>query len=54
MELITYNTDPNDSDSDDDGFSDGVEVNIYGTDPNDPNSHPPRTMPWIPLLLLED
>jgi hypothetical protein len=53
MELITYNTDPNDSDSDNDGFSDGVEVN-YGTDPNDPNSHPSRAMLWIPLLLLED
>ena len=34
----TNSTDPNDSDSDDDGLSDGDEVNAYGTDPNDADS----------------
>ena len=51
-ELFIYNTDPNDSDSDDDGFSDGDEVNTHGTDPNDPKSHPSRPVPSIPILLL--
>ena len=32
-------TDPNDDDSDDDGFNDCVEAN-FGTDPNDPTSFP--------------
>ncbi len=31
-------TDPTDSDSDDDALSDGDEVNVYGTDPLDPDS----------------
>ena len=31
-------TDPNDPDTDDDGFDDGDEVYVYGTDPNDPDS----------------
>ena len=31
-------TDPNDSDSDDDGLSDGDEVSLYSTDPNDQDS----------------
>jgi len=31
-------TDPNDPDTDDDGLSDGHEVNACGTDPNDPDS----------------
>jgi len=31
-------TDPCDSDTDDDGLSDGAEVNTYGTDPLDPDS----------------
>ena len=31
-------TDPNDSDSDDDGLSDGDEVSLYSTDPNDSDS----------------
>jgi len=54
--LSEYNlgTKINDSDSDDDGFSDRTEVN-RGTDPNDPNSVPKiNSMPWIPLLLLDD
>ncbi|MFC1582175.1 FG-GAP-like repeat-containing protein [Planctomycetota bacterium] len=33
------NCDPNDSDTDNDTFTDGVEVGA-GTDPNDPNDHP--------------
>ena len=53
QELIKYDTNWEDADTDDDGFSDGVEVKL-GTDPNDPNSHPSRAMPWIPLLLLYD
>lgn len=32
-EEATLGTDPNDADSDDDGLSDGDEVNVYGTDP---------------------
>ena len=52
QELIMYNTDRLYADSDDDGFSDGDEVNTHGTDPNDPKSHPSRALPWLPLLLL--
>lgn len=33
-----HNTDPFDWDTDDDGFSDGDEVNTYGTDPLDPDT----------------
>jgi hypothetical protein len=47
-----YGTDPMTLDSDGDGVSDVDEVEL-GTDPNDPNSHPPRVMPWIPLLLAD-
>ncbi len=53
QELIVHNTNWQNPDSDGDGFSDGDEV-AEGTDPNDPQSHPPRAMPWIPLLLLDD
>jgi len=35
-----YDTNPNDWDSDDDGWSDGDEVLVYGTDPLDPTSYP--------------
>ena len=31
----TYGTDPNDRDSDDDGLSDGKEIDSYGSDPLD-------------------
>jgi hypothetical protein len=24
------------------------------TDPNDPSSYPPRAIPWVPLLLLDE
>jgi len=42
-----------DDDFDGDGWS---NINEYkkATDPTDPNSQPPRSMPWIPLLLLND
>jgi hypothetical protein len=33
------NTDPNDADTDDDGFGDENEI-MAGTDPTDPNSKP--------------
>ena len=36
-ELVTHSTDPNDSDSDDDGLTDGEEVSI-GLDPNAANT----------------
>jgi hypothetical protein len=52
QELIMYNTDRLYADTDEDGFSDGDEVNTHGTDPNDPNSHPSKALPWLPLLLL--
>jgi hypothetical protein len=42
--------DCNDDDDDNDGFTD-EEENIKGIDPLDPASHPPRAMPWLPLLL---
>jgi len=40
-------------DADGDGFNNLTEYQ-RGTDPNDSNSHPSRSMPWIPLLLLGD
>ena len=36
-EVNTYNTDPNDTDTDGDGLSDYDEVMTYNTDPNDAN-----------------
>jgi len=35
--VLVHDTDPLDADSDDDGSSDGQEVNVQGTDPLDPN-----------------
>ncbi|MEJ2251335.1 MAG: caspase family protein, partial [Candidatus Lokiarchaeota archaeon] len=39
---------PQDPDTDDDGWLDGDEVNTYGTDPLDPNSHPNPSTSTIP------
>ena len=38
-------------DPDNDGFS-NIQEYRANTDPHNPYSHPPRCMPWIPLLLL--
>ena len=37
--MNNYQTDPEDSDSDNDGYDDLTEI-INGTDPNDPKDHP--------------
>ena len=37
-------------DADGDGYSNLQEYR-RGTDPTDPKSHPPKAMPWLPLLL---
>lgn len=54
---ITYGLDPlvNDAEEDADGdkFSNLIEYE-NGTIPNDSQSHPPRSMPWLPLLLGDD
>jgi hypothetical protein len=42
-----------DEDADGDGFRNILEY-IRATDPQDPESHPPRSMPWLNLLLGED
>ncbi|MGC6447500.1 MAG: InlB B-repeat-containing protein, partial [Rubripirellula sp.] len=42
-ELLLYETDPNDPDSDDDGFNDGLEL-TEGTDPNELTSFPTRNL----------
>ncbi|MBN1328593.1 MAG: hypothetical protein JXA54_03880 [Candidatus Heimdallarchaeota archaeon] len=39
LEVQNYQTDPEDPDSDDDGYTDLYEV-INGTDPNDPTDYP--------------
>ena len=39
-----------DEDADGDSFSNLNEY-LKGTDPSDAKSHPPRFMPWLPLLL---
>ncbi|MCP4743838.1 MAG: hypothetical protein GY871_16660, partial [Actinomycetales bacterium] len=43
-ELVLHGTDPNDSDSDGDGFNDGEEL-AGGSDPNDATSQPPHLDP---------
>jgi hypothetical protein len=54
---IFWDTNPNRVDTDSDGYSDSGEVNA-GTDPSDrrscPGPCPVISMPWIPLLLLDD
>jgi len=52
LEEFRNGTDPNNSDTDGDGYSDGDEVNIYFTDPNDPNDYPGKEGKLLPLLLL--
>jgi len=52
---VTYGLDPLDAgdagaDFDGDGFTNLQEYE-RGTDPGNPDSHPPRAMPWLPLLL---
>ncbi|MDB4764282.1 DUF5011 domain-containing protein [Akkermansiaceae bacterium] len=42
-ELLVYNTDPNVSDSDEDGYNDGLEVTEQ-SDPNGVGSYPTRTL----------
>ena len=42
-----------DKDADNDRFSNLTEYQ-RGTIPNDSQSHPPRAMPWLPLLLGDD
>ncbi len=42
MEHYTYSTDPNDSDTDDDSYSDGDEI-AADTDPLDPEDYPSAT-----------
>ena len=50
-EFLVYGTDPNDADSDRDGFSDGLEVS-KGSDPADPGSIPATEAPLrIPMNL---
>ena len=39
------NTDPQNPDTDFDGWTDGDEVHVYATDPLDPNDHPPPPAP---------
>ena len=54
---ITYGLNPSlddaNEDFDEDGLNNIVEYN-KGTNPKDPTSHPPRAMPWLPILLEED
>ena len=51
---VQHGLDPlvNDANEDADGdhFS-NIEEYQKNTDPNDNESHPPRSMPWLPLLL---
>jgi hypothetical protein len=47
-EIFVHETNPNDADSDEDGFADGLEIN-KGTDPNDSQSFPEATV--IPLRI---
>ena len=42
-----------DPDSDGDGYKDGYEID-RGTDPADPGDTLRLSMPWVPLLLLND
>ncbi len=48
LEIVRENTDPNNADSDGDGFNDGEEVS-EGSDPNNANSFPDKTP--IPLRI---
>jgi len=49
IEEYSWDTDPQNPDTDGDGWSDGDEVHVYATDPLDPDSYPPpSTPPGIP------
>ena len=48
-----YNTDPQNPDTDGDGWTDGDEVLVYDTDPLDPDDHPnPRSSQAVPGYTL--
>jgi len=48
--IDTGETNPAKADTDGDRFS-NIKEYQKNTDPDDPKSHPPRSMPWLPLLL---
>lgn len=50
-ELIIYHTNPNEVDSDKDGFSDFDEIYIYFTDPNN-RLHNPNTIIGFNLVFI--
>lgn len=49
-EINTYDTDPNDKDSDDDGYTDGEEVDA-GTNTNDSSDYPSNPYIWLVVGL---
>jgi hypothetical protein len=50
---LNTSIDDADDDLDGDGFK-NIDEYEEGTDPKDPKSHPPRSMPWLPILLDEE
>lgn len=51
QEINSYFTDPNDSDTDDDGFNDGEEV-FWKTDPNSSERTPREAITFIIILII--